>query len=103
MSDQWSDGQEKYINMELRPTTTMGACFSIQIRLGVKKFWLQTPWSQNWCLVPELVLARSYYRSSFENVAESGHVSITNFLYCQCGCQTIQSNYFTATNHYESF
>ena len=53
MSDQWSDGQEKYINMELRPTTTMGACFSIQIRLGVKKFWLQTRprigvWSQNW-------------------------------------------------------
>ncbi len=25
MSDQWSDGQENYISMELRPTTIMGA------------------------------------------------------------------------------
>jgi len=55
MSDQWSDGQEKYISMELRPTTIMGAFFSIQIRFRVKKFRLQAPWSQNWCLVPELV------------------------------------------------
>ena len=43
------------VSMELRPNTIMCAFFSIQIRRGVKKFRLQAPWSQNWCLVPELV------------------------------------------------
>jgi len=47
----WPIEQEKYISMELRPNTIMCAFFSIQIRRGVKKFRLQAPWSQNWCLV----------------------------------------------------
>jgi len=55
MSDQSLDGREKYISMELRPNTIMCAFFSIQIRRGVKKFRLQAPWSQNCCLVPELI------------------------------------------------
>ncbi len=55
VSDLWSDGWEKYICMKLGAWSFMGAFFSIQIGCGVKKFGPQTPWSENQCLVWELV------------------------------------------------
>ena len=76
MIDQSLEMDEKSFSMELRPNTIMCAFFSIQIRRGLKKFRLQAPWSQNWCLV-----WITYYNHGQPTIATSssmlGHTTAT--------------------------
>jgi len=62
----------------------MCAFFSIQIRRGVKKFWLQAPWSQNWCLVPKGAAMLPFWNHILANLGLFIHVHSWILWYVCC-------------------